>query len=368
MFHRQETGAPTANEWLNNTSEPGQANTNPWLNMAEDLNKAADEFTPTPETVNDSAELDADANTETEGTESDASETISEVATNEPVAETSETESDTAETTDLAAVANLAEQQEAEVAAGVAIEETLADLAEQEETTVEQDSGTTNQTTKTAPSQPESSQEETTQTETDVAETPDDESAAEASESKESIKNKEVLASSIGSLSKIIIISEAEQAERQNPESAENINRLREQKHTLGVLQEAYGRLESDDQTQPDLPLEGIFAQVATHYLSLGKLNLEMSEDPKNQNLVSEESEHGETLSEVYYQQAEACYWRAAVASDFAGGKFESFLTNLNKQAAEVTPETSENETSESAPIAANTNVEPLAAPETLSA
>ncbi len=330
MFHRQETGAPTANEWLNNTSEPGQANANPWLNMAEDLNKAADEFTPTPETVNDSAELDADANTETEGTESDASETISEVATNEPVAETSETESDTTETTDLAAVANLAEQQEAEVAAGVAIEETLADLAEQEETT---------------------------QTE-----------VSEASESKESIKNKEVLASSIGSLSKIIIISEAEQAERQNPESAENINRLREQKHTLGVLQEAYGRLESDDQTQPDLPLEGIFAQVATHYLSLGKLNLEMSEDPKNQNLVSEESEHGETLSEVYYQQAEACYWRAAVASDFAGGKFESFLTNLNKQAAEVTPETSENKTSESAPIAASTNVEPLAAPETLSA
>lgn len=298
MYNPQLAGTSTANQ-----------DANKWLNIAKELDQATANF-----------------------------ETASDTPNNNPDSIEENNVSSESETTDFQAVADLENEQEAEINAGAAIEETMEELTEQntaEPASAEaqnnaEPSITTEPTEVINDAEPSTATNQSTAIET-----------SETSESKEALKNKETLGSAIGSLSKIIIIGEAQQS---NHETTEIINQRREQKHTLSVLQEAYGRIESN-KDQQNLPLEDVFTRVADHFLSLGKLNLELSEDPENQDVISEDSETGETLSTVYYQQAEACYWRASIAFDFTSGKFEEFRTSLDKQVAELPQQAPQQET-----------------------
>lgn len=301
MYNPQLAGTSTANQ-----------DANKWLNIAKELDQATANFETAGDTPNNNPDSIEENNVSSES-----------------------------ETTDFQAVADLENEQKAEINAGAAIEETMEELTEQntaEPASAEaqnnaEPSITTEPTEVINGAEPSDTTNQSTATETN--------GASETSESKEALKNKETLGSAIGSLSKIIIIGEAQQS---NHETTEIINRRREQKHTLSVLQEAYGRIESD-KDQQNLPLEDVFTRVADHFLSLGKLNLELSEDPENQDVISEDSETGETLSTVYYQQAEACYWRASIAFDFTSGKFEEFRTSLDKQVAELPQQAPQQET-----------------------
>lgn len=298
MYNPQLAGTSTANQ-----------DANKWLNIAKELDQATANF-----------------------------ETAGDAPNNNPNSIGGNNVSSESETTDFQAVADLENEQEAEINAGAAIEETMEELTEQntaEPASAEAQNNAEPSITTEPTEVIDDAEPSTTTNQSTAAET------SETSESKEALKNKETLGSTIGSLSKIIIIGEAQQS---NHETTEIINRRREQKHTLSVLQEAYGRIESN-KDQQNLPLEDVFTRVADHFLSLGKLNLELSEDPENQDVISEDSETGETLSTVYYQQAEACYWRASIAFDFTSGKFEEFRTSLDKQVAELPQQAPQQET-----------------------